>query len=64
LTSGADSSIVPLFRLIERRILVFLRLKPLVEKEIEDVSEVISISLSPSLVNRIAEAKNSLLETN
>ncbi len=61
MTSGADSSIVPLFRLIERRILVFLRLKPLVEKEIEDVSEVISISLSPSLINRIGEAENNLL---
>jgi hypothetical protein len=47
---------VPLFRLIERRILLFIRVKPLVKEEMENVRTVTSVALTPSLLNRIAEA--------
>jgi len=52
---------VPLFRLIERRILLFIRVKPLVKEEMENVSEVTSVALAPSLANKIAEAKRARL---
>ncbi len=55
---------ITLFRLIECRILLFIRVKSLVEEEMEDVSKITSISLAPSLVNQIDEAENNLLETN
>ena len=54
---------VPLFRLAERRILSFIRIKPCWPETIEDPSEVTNvteappIALAPSLINRIADIK-------
>jgi hypothetical protein len=52
---------VPLFRLIERRILLFIRVKPLVEEEMENVSKVTSVALAPSLLNRIRKVRRTHL---
>jgi hypothetical protein len=48
---------VPLFRLIERRILLYLRVKPLIDEEMNNASEVTSITLASSLVNQITETR-------
>ena len=54
---------VPLFRMVERRILSFIRIKPCRPETMDDASEVTDvteappIALAPSLVNRMAEIK-------